>query len=79
MGLGRKFLWLADSDQRFGLPEGDRGQVPCGTQGIASESDLFPADSVLPWTGGTPWTFEGELFGVYFYPPDWEKSQKRLT
>jgi hypothetical protein len=48
------------------VPQEDRGQVLCGTQGIASEYDLFPADSVLPWTGGTPWAFEAELFVVFF-------------
>jgi hypothetical protein len=74
IGSGRKILWLAGSGQGSGFPQGDRGQVPCGTRGAASESELFPADSVLPWTGRTPWACEGELFGVCFYPLDWEKS-----
>jgi hypothetical protein len=32
----------------------DRGHMRCGTQGITSETDLFPANPILPWTGPTP-------------------------
>jgi hypothetical protein len=38
-----------------------------------SESDLLAADSLLPWTGHTPWA------SVDNYPFDWEKSQKNIA
>ncbi|KPK88683.1 MAG: hypothetical protein AMJ94_14445 [Deltaproteobacteria bacterium SM23_61] len=63
----------AGSEQGFGFPKGDRGQVPRGTQGTAPESRFFPP--ILPRQGrDTP---PGRrIFRYSFHPCDWEKNQK---
>jgi hypothetical protein len=42
MGSGRKFLWLAGSDQGFGFLYGDRGQCLAELKGLLRNPSFFP-------------------------------------
>jgi hypothetical protein len=62
----------AGSEQGFGLPKGDRGQVPCGTQAAAPESGLFPPILSRHGRDEPPGR---RIFGSPFHPLECEQSQ----
>jgi hypothetical protein len=64
-------ILLAGSEQGFGFPKGDRGQVPCGTQATAPESGLFPPILSRHVRDAPPGR---RIFRYPFHPLDWEKS-----
>ncbi|KPK93313.1 MAG: hypothetical protein AMJ94_03340 [Deltaproteobacteria bacterium SM23_61] len=67
---------LAGSEQGFGFPQGDRGQVPRGTQATAPESGLFPLILSRHERDAPPGR---RVFLFPFHPLDRKKNQNNFS